>query len=183
MKIYFSAALTQKKKFGVFYNTIVSELERHGHTVFQDTTTTRFREAVEKNQFQRFAYYNQVVSWIDKADAVFLETSFPSTLHIGHEVSLALEHTKPTVALYYESHEPSFFLGKEDSLLFWLKYTKTTIIDCIKKGLFFAQQKKMVRYNCNLPLKHYAHLQRCSKHSDIAKSEYMRYLIEKDMKS
>ena len=39
--------------------------------------------------------YKKMLDMIDKADFSVFEASFPSTLHIGHEITLAIDKGKP----------------------------------------------------------------------------------------
>lgn len=180
MKIYFSGALTQKKKYGSFYKQIVAFLEKSGHHVFQDTTSTSFHKAVSKNEQERFNYYKQVLKWIRQSDAVFLEVSFPSTLHIGHEVSLAIDQAKPVVALYHKGCEPTFFLGMDHDLVLWCDYSPQTLACVMQRGLRFLQEKTQIRFNLNLSYSHYRFLQKATSSTTMTKAAYIRKLIEDD---
>lgn len=183
MTIYFSAALTQKRQFGKYYNQIVAHLQKKEHQVFQDTTTTSFLQAVNKNGQQRFEYYQQVKRWIKQSDAVFLEVSFPSTLHIGHEVSLGIQAGKPVVALFKKNHEPSFFLGFDHELLLWAEYDDFSLATSLDQGLRFAQDFLPIRYNLFLTRYQHHYLDFWAKQSQISKAAYVRSLIDKDMRS
>lgn len=181
MTIYFSGALVQKKQFGKYYNQIVAYLESKQHTVLQDTTTISLQKVVQKTDQERARYYQQVVHWIRNADVVVVEISFPSTLRIGHEISLAIEHAKPVVALFYENCEPTFLLGLDHELISWCKYTATTLRKRLDFGLKCAKDQLLIRYNFTLPASHYTHLQTCAQKYRIPKSSYIRKLIEDDM--
>ncbi len=181
MKIYFSAALAQKKQFGKQYQQIVTYLEAQGHQVLQDTTTTSLKTAVKKSDKERVAYYSQVVKWIKTADLVVVEVSFPSTLHIGHEISLALEQSKPVIALFHQNYEPSFFLGLSHELINWQPYDASCLDTVLERGLRFATHHLLVRYNVSLPARMYHHLEKCATKYRMPKSFYLRQLIEQDM--
>lgn len=181
MKIYFSAALAQKKQFGKQYQQIVSHLEALGHEVYQDTTTTSLKSAIKKTDDERAEYYRQVVKWIKSADLVVLEVSFPSTLHIGHEISLALEQSKPIIALFHKNFEPSFFLGLSHELINWYSYDTGSLHKMLEQGLRFATHHLLVRYNVSLPARMYRHLEKCAAKYRMPKSFYLRKLIEQDM--
>ena len=178
MTFYFSAALTQKKQFGKYYQCIVQYLESQGHRVLQDTTKTTFKQAVEKTDYERFSYYQQVITWIKKADAVILEVSFPSTLHIGHEVSLAIDQGKPVVALYQFSAEPSFFLGLDHQLVHWQAYREKTIIQSLQRGLRFVQDYAYIRYNFSMSVQQYRYLDVCAQSRRMSKAAFIRSLID-----
>lgn len=181
MTIYFSAALAQSHLYHKFYQRIVARLEKAGHTVLQDTTEVSLKDAVTKSDQERISYYKQVLHWISQADIVVLEVSFPSTLHIGHELSLAIEKGRPVVALYHQGKEPSFFLGLEEEKIFWGEYTSGDLEDIIREGLEYASSQTETRYNLYLSPKHITHLDRMAKATKMPKSTYLRGLIEEDI--
>jgi len=181
MTFYFSAAIAQKKQFGEMYERIVKYLRSWGHTVLQDTTEVSLVEAVSKSDEQRVDYYRQVLKWIDMADATILEVSFPSTLHIGHEVSLTLEKGKPVIALYFENHEPSFFLGLQHEKVFWSDYDETNLRDTLEEGVRYIKQQSLRKFNFKMESRHYAFLDEFARHANIPKAVYLRHIIEKEM--
>lgn len=181
MKVYFSAALAQKKQFGKYYQQIVNYLEAQGHEVLQDTTTTSLKAAIKKTDQERAEYYKQVVKWIKSADLVVLEVSFPSTLHIGHEISLALEQSKPVIALFHKNFEPAFFLGLSHELINWHSYDAACLHKVLERGIRFAAHHLLIRYNVSLPARMYHHLEKCAAKYRVPKSFYLRKLIEQDM--
>jgi hypothetical protein len=181
MNIYFSAAIYQKGQFGEAYKRIVETLVSAGHVVFQDTTTTTLGEALEKDDSQRIEYYRKVLKWIAKSEVVVLEVSFPSTLHIGHEISLALEKGKPVVGLYQKGFEPSFFLGLEDEKLVWVEYELDKLKNEIENALELATEKMDTRFNFFISPKHQRYLDWVSKHKKVPRAVFLRRLIEEDM--
>lgn len=183
MKIYFSAAIYQEKQFGPIYKRIVDQLKKLGHTINQDTTETSLAEALNKTDEQRVKYYKQVLGWIASSDVVVLETSFPSTLHIGHEITIALDKGKPVVALYKKGFEPSFFLGLEHEKLLWVEYTDADLEKSLSDSLDFALQQSDVRFNFFISPQIGTYLDWVSKNKRIPRAVYLRRLIEEDMKS
>ena len=107
MKVYFTAAIYQSEKFLDKYKRIVDLLKKHGCEVLEDTTTTSLEEAIDKSDSDRIEYYKKVIKWIDKSDLVVV-SFFPSTLSIGHEITLALEKNRPVIVLYLKGKEPAF---------------------------------------------------------------------------
>lgn len=182
MKVYFSAAIYQEKQFGDSYKTIVDRLKKLGHEVMQDTTETSLNDAINKNDDERVKYYKKVLGWIAKADVVVLEVSFPSTLHIGHEITLALDKGKPVVALYKKGYEPSFFLGLEHEKLLWAEYTENDLTRVVDESIEFAEQRSDVRFNFFISPEIGTYLDWVSKNKRIPRAVYLRKLIESDMR-
>lgn len=181
MKIYFSAAIAQKHKFGEAHEQIVKTLEELGHTVLQDTTLVSLSDAINKSDQERVSYYKQVLQWISQADLVVLEVSFPSTLHIGHEVSLALEKGRPVIALYQTGYEPSFFLGLQHSKVFWEEYHPRYLKRILSQSIEDAALSRETRYNFFMAPHHLQHLTIKARRNKTRRAVYMRDLIKKDM--
>lgn len=182
MKIYFTAAILQKNELGKNYKEIVDTLNKLGHTVIEDTTTTPLETAINKSDEQRVEYYKKVLSWIANCDLVVVESSFPSTLHIGHEISLALEKGKPIAALYLKGKEPSFFLGFSTEKLMWLEYDHSSLEDVLKYALETAQEKMDVRFNFFVSPEIQQYLDWVAKYKRTPRAVYLRELLERDMK-
>jgi hypothetical protein len=138
-------------------------------------------DALNKTDEQRIKYYKQVLAWIASSDVVVLEVSFPSTLHIGHEITLALDKGKPVVALYKKGFEPSFFLGLEHEKLLWVEYTDADLEKSLTDSLDFALQQSDVRFNFFISSQIGIYLDWISKNKRIPRAVYLRKLIEEEM--
>src|SRR5476649_938348 len=112
MKIYFSAAIYAKDKYGKYYDEIVKTLEGMGHSVqHEHITKTNLQEVKDSSPTDREKYYKQAMRWINQADIVVVEASFPSSLNIGHEITVCLDKGKPVVVLYKEGFDSMFLNG------------------------------------------------------------------------
>lgn len=134
IKAYFTAAIVQKPEYQKYYKTIVKSFVKSGYEVFEDTTKVNLDEAVNKSDAQRTEYYQTVLNWIEACDVLICEVSFPSTLHIGHEITVALHKNKLVVAFYKQGKEPSFFLGLKDRRLMWIEYSDTNVVEITQKS-------------------------------------------------
>lgn len=181
MKFYFTAAIFQKQDLGEIYERIVSFLSLRGQ-VFEDTTKVDLQTALEKSDKERKEYYKIVLNWISKSDMVVVEASFPSTINIGHEVSLAIEKGKPVVILYKKGRNPSFFLGLQSEKMFWVEYEKDNLEDRLENALVEAQKVQDVRFNFFVAPKHLAYLDWVAKTKKLPRAVFLRNLIEREMK-
>src|SRR4030042_5477583 len=100
MTVYFTASIVGKKQYLGNYEKIISILKAGGHTVISDhiINTTECQIRMEKKE-QRLEFQHRLEKWINSADFVVAETSFPS-ISVGYEISLALSHNKPVLVLY-----------------------------------------------------------------------------------
>jgi hypothetical protein len=181
MKIYFSAALSQYPTHGQYYLQIIDLLERQGHQVFHDVSTILQKVALAKSDQQRMTQYKRVQKWISQADIVVLEVSFPSTLNIGHRVSLALEKRKPVIALYFENQEPDFLQGLNDEKLVWDSYSARDLSGVVLRNLELAAGKIETRFNFFMEPRQVEYLERVSANGQVPRSVYLRKLIDRDM--
>lgn len=182
MRAYFSAALFQKDKLGDKYKRIVETISKVGYQVFEDTTKVSLEEAINKSDKERVDYYKNVLKWIDRADVVVVEASFPSTLSIGHEISLAVEKSKPVIVMYLEGRDPSFMLGLRSDKIIWVKYSDKDLEAGLRGALKQAKEKADVRFNFFVSPKILAYLDWVAKKRMIPRSVFLRDLIEKEMR-
>jgi len=177
MKVFFSAALTQRGELQHYYARIIAFLKKEKATVFEHVSTTSLESLVAMSLDERREYYLQVEKSIQKADLVVLEVSFPSTLTVGHELSLAAQLGKPVLALYQAEREPAFLLGLNHELVIWESYTTRSLERVLRVGLSSLRDHSQVRYNVTLTAEQYRFLDRMAQVHRIPKSYYLRRLI------
>ena len=182
MKVYFSGALYTQGDFQPRYKKIVKCLVDSGVEVMEDTTATPFPKFQEKSETEIVNNYKNVGKWIEKCDFAVFEASFPSTLSIGHEISLALGKGKPVIVMYLEERSPKFLLGYKNDMIIWVKYKDTDIAQSLTKALDEVRGKVNVRFNLFIPSSLMAYLDWVAKDMRVNKSEYIRALIEKEVK-
>jgi hypothetical protein len=182
MKVYFTAAIYQKDKFLDKYQQIVNILEKNDCEVFEDTTKVSLTEAITKTDTERVDYYKKVLKWLDKSDLAVVEASFPSTLSIGHEITLAMEKNKPVIVLYKEDCEPGFMLGLQDERVMWVKYNENNLDEVLTSAIDEAKKRTDVRFNFFVSPKILAYLDWIAQKKMIPRSVFLRHLIEREMK-
>ena len=182
MTVYFSAAIAQSDRYGKYYQVIVDTIEELGHQVLGNATTISFQDAYYNTRAQRVDYYHHLLHWLGQCDVVVAEVSFPSTINIGHELSLALERNRPVVAVYHTDHEPCLLLGRVDSKIFLNSYQPDTLRAVVKAGLAYAISQLDSRFNFFLSPTHSAHLDEITKRYKIPRAAYVRKLIDDDLR-
>lgn len=181
MTIYFTAAISQKNQYGEYYDKIVKVLEQQGHTVIHDhITDVSLNQIAIASEETRNEYYLKVLKWIAKADVIVAELSFPSTLNVGHEVTLALNKGKPVVGLYFKDKQSVFFQGLQSDKFIYQPYTSEDLEPTIISALDYSQEISDTRFNFFISpsLSHY--LDWISSTKKIPRSVYLRQLIEED---
>lgn len=182
MKIYFTAAISLKDKYGENYTKIINLLKGMGHDVIHEHISniemSDIHKATEKEQKE---YYIKVQNWIKKADAVVAELSFPSTLNVGHEVSTAIELNKPVIGLYLKDKASSFFKGIQNERFLYSQYSIDNLNEVIEESLDYASSQQDTRFNFFVSPKHINFLDWIAQNKKIPRSVYLRRLIEKEM--
>jgi len=117
MKIYFSASRFYKKDYVSSYKRIIDLLNKGGYEVY-DSSNLRLASLGEKlTDKEKVDLYNQMEKMMDKSEVCVFEASYPSTIHIGHEITLAMTKNKPVVVFFAKGREPLLFRGlKEDKV-------------------------------------------------------------------
>lgn len=182
MKVYFSGSLYQKEKLIDSYRRIVEILKKNGYKVFEDTLGMPLDKALNMGDDDRVKNYKNIVKWIDQSDFSVIEGSFPSTLHIGHEISLALEKSKPVVVLYRTGAEPTVFKGLLDDRIIWVEYNDKNLEGVLVKAADDAMKHADVRFNFFVSPKILNYLDWVAQKRMIPRSVFLRNLIEREMK-
>lgn len=186
MKVYFSGALYTQGNLLPNYKKIVKCLTNNGYEVMEDTSVTPFTKFQKMNEEEIKNNYNNVKKWIEKCDFAVFEASFPSTLSIGHEISLALSKGKPVIVMYLKDRSPRFLMGNNDDNIVWACYgenVKEKSIDEVLANAFEKVKNKInIRFNLFVPRTLMAYLDWVTKDVGVNKSEYIRVLIEKEVK-
>lgn len=181
MKIYFAAAISQKETFGEMYLKIVKALQDGGHKVqHEHITKSTMQDVIIKSNDERVKYYQKALRWISAADVVVIEASFPSTLNIGHEITVSLNRGKPVIVLYKKGHDSFFLHGLTSDRLFLVEYTEDNISEVVKDSLEYAKDQADTRFNFFISpsLSHY--LDWISQRLKVPRSVYLRRLIKED---
>jgi MinD-like ATPase involved in chromosome partitioning or flagellar assembly len=183
MKIYFTAAISLSEYYGKNYIKIVDTLEKLGHTVtHQHITKNSIIKVFNKTREENIDYYKKTLKEIAKADIVVAEVSFPSTLNVGHEVSVALEKGKPVIALYSQDKGSPFFEGIDSDLFYYQEYKILEIDSFLPKVLEEIAKHVDIRFNFFISPEIGRYLDWISQHKKIPRAAFLRSLIEKSMK-
>lgn len=183
MKIYFSAARAYREKYGQDYQKIIQVLTKDG---FQVTDNGRLKSPSgafnHLSVSEKVQLYRGMLKKIDKADISVFEASFPSTVHIGHEISVALGKGKPVVVAYVEGREPLLFKGIQGSKIIWVEYSESSLTDKLTAAVELARKMIDVRFNFFVSPKILNYLDWVAQKRMIPRSVFLRNLIEKEMK-
>lgn len=183
MKIYFIAAISQAKEYGDHYREIVEVLEKAGHKVKYDHVINRdLSKILQDSDKEKIDYYKKFLRWVNESDIVVAEASFPSTVHVGHEISVALEKGKPVVLLHRKTKDPVFLEGLESEKLFIQEYDDSNLRDILIDAVEYASEMQDVRFNFFVSPEIQQYLDWVAKYKRTPRAVYLRELLEKDMK-
>jgi transposase len=184
MKIYFTAAISLNELYGKNYAKIIETLKKLGHTVIHEQITDNSIDVVfNKTHEQNVTYYKKTIKEISKADLLVAEVSFPSTLNVGHEVSLALEKGKPVIALYVQDKNSPFFEGINSENFYYQKYDPTDISKTLPQVIDEIIKHSDTRFNFYISPEIGQYLDWVSQHKKLPRAVFLRSLLEKSMKS
>lgn len=182
MKVYFTAAISQINEFGGMYKRIAKLIKDKGHelesgNLFSMTKTS----IVVTDEKTRLEWYNQSMKNITKSDMIVVEISMPSTVNVGHELSVALDKGLPVLALYREDRDPIFLRGTKNDKLQVVSYNATNLEAVLSAGIDYASEQMDSRFNFFVSPKIVNYLDWVSKKRRLPRAVYLRKLIEKDM--
>ena len=183
MKVYFTGSLHNKDIDKKVYQQIVDILIEKNHKVrYEHILKSTLIDLDAQNAVERSTYYNKLNKWISSADLVVCEVSYPSTINIGHEVSLALDKGKPVLALYQKGRSPGVLQGIKSDRFLLVEYTLNDLESTLDYGLEEAAAQVDVRFNFFISPGIGRYLDWIAKKRRVPRAVYLRRLIESDMK-
>lgn len=183
MKAYFTTSIYFKKQRSDSLNKIINTLVGEKVEVQFDHIMNVSMDDISAITYQAsISYYKKVKKWISSSDIVVAEISFPSTINVGHEITLALELSKPVLAFYEKGSEVVFLSGIEDENFFYIEYENRNIINVLKRSLKYVAERQLKRFNLMLEPSMINFLNKRSKETKIPKSQILRSLILNEMK-
>ena len=187
MIIYFNASLLGKDTINSDYKTIIKHIESLDHEVIYDHVLKRSHNTVNlQSPAQHRRDYKKITNDIRRSDAMIIEATYPS-IGLGHTMAIALQNHKNVLVLYQNPSTPhGLLIGHPDRLLSVHVYEKGNVND-LKKQLsaFLVRTEKRllkIRFNLMIDTEQERYLENVSKTQKITKSEYIRRLLNKDIK-
>lgn len=127
-------------------------------------------------------WYTTWTHYVTAADAVVVEGSYPSSIHVGFEMGAIAMRSKPIIVLYYEGHDPVFIHDLHYRRLIKSDYTKENLHEVIDWCLGELEHTVNRRFTFYVSLEIDEYLTRVMQQDDMSRSEYIRGLIERDSK-
>jgi hypothetical protein len=183
MLVYFTASVSAKEQFIKNYTFIIETLQKQGHQVIADHILTGNEEKIRLlSRDERLKYHEKVEKWIHTCDFIVAEVSFPST-SIGYEVALGLRVGKPVLILHSIGDAPSLLGQHKDEKLVAERYTLQNVSEILKNFAGYVEGKHDLRFTFFINPRLITFLDNAAKHYRISKAEYIRRLIENDIKN
>ncbi len=184
MTIYFTGAVSLKNLYGENYKKIIDSLKELGHKVIHEhITNVPLEKIFSASDKDKVDYYKKVLAWISKADIIVAEVSFPSTLNVGHEVSIALEKGKPVLALYVHDKASPFFQGIRNDKFVYSEYSFTNLKGILQDSLETIEGISDTRFNFYISPGIGRYLDWVSQTKKLPRAVFLRSLLEKAMKA
>lgn len=182
MKVVFVASHSQGSELGEFYKRINKLLDDRGYIVYSGTlfNEKKHSEYLE-DQKKREEWYKESIAKVREADVVVVETSYPSTANVGHELTYALDLGKPVIALYKSGRDPFFLRGRVDDKLTILPYTTYDLEQVLSNAFDYALATQDVRFNFFISPQIGRYLDWVAQKRRIPRAVFLRKLIEQEM--
>ncbi len=182
MKVYLAASTKGQSKYGEYYSRIFNHIHKLGHKHLDDSIVNEkpedFYGAIKKEGSKKYEeMFNEALRKMRESDVNIFECSEQS-FTIGYLVQKSLDLNKPTLALFEENHQPSYFLmGSQDEKLIIQSYNKENIEKVIDTCLDTAVNVADKRFNFFITPSLLAFLNQAAREQGITKSTLIRNLI------
>ncbi len=185
MKVAFVASHSQASELSEFYNRIKKVLDERGYVVYSGTLFDKKNVTADfvEDQKKREEWYKESISKVREADVIVVETSYPSTANVGHELTYALDLGKPVIALYKSGRDPFFLRGRVDDKLTILPYTTYDLEQVLANAFDYALATQDVRFNFFISPQIGRYLDWVAQKKRIPRAVFLRKLIENEMQT
>jgi len=181
MKAYFVGSIKGRENLVEDFERILTFLKKSDYSVLEDTLRPTIQEVYNLEDDQKVNYYKQVLKWINDADVVVAEASYPS-IGVGYEISLAVGKNKPVIVMSQNDEASHFLEGIHSEKLIVVNYDSNNLEEVLDSALNYAVEQMDTRFNFFIAPKHQNYLDWVAKHRRIPRAVYLRRLIEEDMK-
>ena len=183
MKVYFTASIVGKKQYLANYLKVIEILNAKKCQVTSDHIINSAENMVRmETRQERIKFQDTLSSWINSADCVIAEVSFPS-ISVGYEISLALHRGKPVLMLYTDTYPPTLLAHHKDEKLICEKYGLNSLQTIIHDFLNYVQGAEDSRFTFYITSEIASFLEKISKKEKLPKAVWLRKLIEREMKN
>jgi hypothetical protein len=183
MRVFYTASYYGKEKFQKDYSLVLDTLKKQ-KIVLVGTEVGNYLNFLPsrisgKIKDKNKLHYEAVKYGIINSEAVVIESSFQD-FQLGHEATLAILAKKHVLCL---STEEDFSEKIRNEYFHGAKYNKNNIDEIVTNFINTVQQEKLInRFNMFLSDKQIKFLQNSANQEKINMSEYLRKLIEEDMR-
>lgn len=182
MKIYFTAAVLNKKQYGEYYERIVKAIEKDGHRVFADHILEYdVDQILDKTEEDLTKYYSRMKKRIAGCDLMVAEVSYPSTVNVGHELSIAADKGKPVLALHLKGKKPVLFWGLESEKFFVIEYDDGDLEKMVRMSVDSLKDQQDTRFNFFISPRIANYLDWIARTKRVPRAVYLRRLIQGHM--
>lgn len=185
MKIYYIASISLKDKYGEAFKQIGAALKKLEFEVNDTNLVGWDLKDLARDKEYRKDHYRKVIKDIKNADIIVSEVSFPSSINVGHEITVAMDMEKPVLALYSKGNSPIFLEGNTSDKFILAEYDPTDMLGLeklIKSSLKKLLKTTDIRFNFFISPEIVRYLDWVAKIKRVPRSVYLRDLIEDDMK-
>jgi hypothetical protein len=181
MKVFFiSTPRGNNDHTSLIYNTIEELGHKHTTDFHRRLRNENFYSGTDGDWEKR--YRNRLREVAD-AEVCVIEVSQHS-LAVGQIVQQAITQEKPTMLLYFTGKRPHYLRGAAlaEKRVQLVEYDEMDLKNVLADAFEIAQEMLTTRFTMLLPPEINTFLDSLNKKTGIARSEYIRDLIKKDMK-
>lgn len=182
MKVYFTASSFHQQAFAPIYKRIVGFLEKNGHEISGTILSQELTEPEDVSAHAIEEWYKRWNAHLRECDLAIVEGSYPSTIHVGFEISLIAATGKPLILLFKEGKDPVYITNGYANRLIKSEYAEETLEDTLTWCLDEAEKIANKRFTFFISPEIEAFLNNVVKKSNHSRSEYIRKLIEDEIK-
>lgn len=187
MNIYFGCATQKLVEYENTYIAIRNRILELGHTLTRDWVPEALEESLNKKEtFNRQEIYDDVMNAILESDVAIFEGSVPG-MGIGHQITFAIDKSKPTLILTdsrIKKSENLFIAGTKSPYLILKNYKNIDEINkIISDFLINNSPTSKVRFNLVLERNQDNYIEWAAFRYKISKTEVIKSAVNSKINS
>lgn len=174
-----------REKYSKQFKAIVKTIENLKHEVYSNHVFKRDYRNVNKQSNKQHEFdFQKARDQIQKSDVMIVEATYPS-IGVGHMMTIALDMHKAVLVLY-QNDPHGLLVGDPNRLLTVKKYNlkeNKTLKNIISTFLEKANRRLLnKRFNFMIDEMEEEYLELASNKRGVSKADYIRQLIDEDLK-
>lgn len=183
MKVILLASARNRHHHSTYYKLIIENINEFGYELIGGNVLSVDLEKIKNETAEeRKQWYDSHIKNLTNSDMVVAEITQPTSVNVGHMLTMAKEMRKPTLALYRKEGDPYMLRTIDFPWFKVIEYNSQDLSNHIQYWLEVLADYVNKRFTLIMPGTHVRFLDSVKESEGISRSDFIRGLIADEMK-